>query len=291
LPRVSLAAVSSHHRGAIPLGQDRTVSDHAMSPALATVLLVLLAGILFVLPLLPALIELRLKRDAHPLNVIQEYSGEIRHFSYGFRVYIQALLEPLEKCVVSGTAMKGAMPDGDEYLLLGHAGAALFSSAGKKTPNCASIVAAGVDMVLPDGVTFTKEVYAANKLTSGKRNVFRALLGENDIHLGRATTINRWAHAVGALRAEPDCDLHGRISSDLEIQLESGCAFQRLNAPCIALGYSKVEVPDDVAETGEISLPIGRRLVDEDLEIKAGEAGQPTTRTPGGGARPHRGRG
>jgi len=80
-----------------------------MSPALATVLVVLLAGIIFVLPLLPALIELRLKRDAHPLNVIQQYAGEIRHFSYGFRVYIGDLLEPLEKCVVSGTAMKGAM--------------------------------------------------------------------------------------------------------------------------------------------------------------------------------------
>jgi cytoskeletal protein CcmA (bactofilin family) len=242
-----------------------------MNPALATVLLVLLAGILFVLPLLPALIELRLKRDAHPLNVIQQYAGEIRHFSYGFRVYIDALLEPLQKCVVSGTALKGAMPDGDEYLLLGHSSAALSSSMGEKTPNCSSIVAAGVDMVFPDEITFTKEVYAANKLVSGQRNMFRALLGENDIHLGRASTIIRWAHAVGALRAEPDCDLHGRISSDLEIQLESGCAFQRLNAPCIALGYSKAEVPDDVAETGEISLPIGRRLVDEDLEIKAGE--------------------
>jgi hypothetical protein len=242
-----------------------------MTPALATVLLVLLAGIVFVVPLLPALIELRLKRDAHPLNVIQQYAGEIRHFSYGFRVYIEALLEPLQKCVVSRTSLKGAMPDGDEYLLLGHSSVGLLSSSGKKIPNCSSIVAAGVDMVFPDGITFTKEVYAANKLVSGQKNVFRALLGENDIHLGRASTIIRWAHAVGALRAEPDCDLHGRISSDLEIQLESGCAFQRLNAPCIALGYSKVEVPDDVAETGEISLPIGRRLVDEDLEIKAGE--------------------
>ena len=101
-----LAVAGSHHRGAIPLGQDRAVSDHAMSPALATVLLVLLAGILFVLPLLPALIELRLKRDAHPLNVIQQYAGEIRHFSYGFRVYIEALLEPLQKCVASGTTIE-----------------------------------------------------------------------------------------------------------------------------------------------------------------------------------------
>ena len=97
-----------------------------MNPALATVLLVLLAGILFVLPLLPALIELRLKRDAQPLNVIQQYAGEIRHFSYGFRNYIAALLEPLQECVASGATAKGTMPDGDEYLLLGRANERAF---------------------------------------------------------------------------------------------------------------------------------------------------------------------
>jgi len=64
-----------------------------MNPMLAKLLLVLLAGILFTLPLLPALTELRLKRDAQPLNVVQQYGGEIRHFSYGFRTYIDDLLD------------------------------------------------------------------------------------------------------------------------------------------------------------------------------------------------------
>ena len=44
-----------------------------MNPVLATVLLIFLAGVLFTLPLLPALMELRLKRDAQPLNVIQQH--------------------------------------------------------------------------------------------------------------------------------------------------------------------------------------------------------------------------
>jgi hypothetical protein len=56
-----------------------------MSPAFATLLLVLLAGVLLTIPLLPAIIELRLKRDAQPLDVIQQYGGDIRHFAYGFR--------------------------------------------------------------------------------------------------------------------------------------------------------------------------------------------------------------
>jgi hypothetical protein len=242
-----------------------------MNPALATVLLVLVAGVLFTLPLLPALRELRLKRDAQPLNVIQQYAGDIRHFSYGFRSYIVPLLEPLQGCVASSTSAKGTMPDGDEYLLLGCANDASFLSPGKKTANCWSVLAAGIDVILPDGITFVKEVYAAGELTGGEKSVFRALLGEKDIHLGRASTVTRWAHAVGALRAEHDCDLYGRISSDREIQLEPGCAFQRLNAPCIVLGHSDAEATNITPETVQTFLPCGRRLVDEDLEIPAGD--------------------
>ena len=242
-----------------------------MNPALATVILILLAGTLFAIPLLPTLIELRLKRDAQPLNVIQQYAGEIRHFSYGFRSYIAALLEPLQECVAAGATSEGFMPDGDEYLLLGCANDTAFVSTGEKTANCRSVVAVGMDVVLPDGITFAKEVYAAGEFTGGEKNVFRALLGEKNIRLGRASTVNRWAHAVGTFRAEHDCDLYGRISSDREIQLESGCAFQRLNAPYIALGHSASEASEGIAETVQTPVPGGRRLVDEDLKIQAGD--------------------
>jgi hypothetical protein len=172
-----------------------------MNPALATILLALSAGILFTLPLLPALTELRVKRDAKPLNVIQQYAGEIRHFSYGFRSYIADLLEPLRECVASGTAAHGTMPDGDQYLLLGRADNTRIVSIREKTATCQSVVATGMDAVLPDGITFAKEVYAAGELTGGEKSVFRALLGEKDIRLGRASTVIRWAHAVGAFRA------------------------------------------------------------------------------------------
>lgn len=242
-----------------------------MNPALATVLLILLAGILFTLPLLPALSELRLKRDAQPLDVIQQYAGEIRHFSYGFRTYIADLREPLRKCVASGTAARGRMADGDQYLLLGHADDTLFLSIGGKTPTCQSVVAAGTDVVLPDAITFAKEVYAAGEFTGGEKSVFRAILGEKDIHLRRASTVIRWAHAVGTFRADRDSDLYGRISSDHEIQLESGCAFQRLNAPRILLGRPDMEAASGDKETVLAPLHRGRRLVNEDLEIQPGE--------------------
>jgi cytoskeletal protein CcmA (bactofilin family) len=83
--------------------------------------------------------------------------------------------------------------------------------------------------------------------------------------------VTRWAHAVGAFRAERDCDLYGRISSDREIRLESGCTFQRLNAPRIVLGHSSAEETNVGTETLSPIQPSGRRLVDEDMEIQAGE--------------------
>ena len=242
-----------------------------MNPAFAAVALVLLAAILFLLPLLPALMELRLKRDAQPLRVVQQYAGEIRHFSYGFRDYIAALLGPLRECVASGVTIKGTMPNGDEYVLVGRNSEPLFGANRESIADCHAVVAAGTDVVLPDGITFTKELYVAGEFTSGETDVFRALLGEKDIHLKRASTITRWAHAVGAFRAGRDCDLYGRISSDREIQLESGCAFQRLNAPRIVLGHSNKATTYPAAETAQTSLPAGRRLVNEDLEIRSGE--------------------
>jgi hypothetical protein len=242
-----------------------------MNPVLATVLLVSLAGILLMIPLLPALAELRLKRDAQPLDVIQQHTGEIRHFTYGFRGYIADLLKPLRECVALGTTAHGTMPDGDQYLLLGRADDTPLGSVGAEAATCQSVVAVGIDVVLPGGITFTKEVYAVGDCTGGEKNVFRALLGEKDIHLGRASTVIRWAHAVGSFRADRDCDLYGRVSSDREIQLESGCAFQRLNAPRIVMGHSEAEGTNVDAETAPTSLPGGRRLVDEDLEIQAGE--------------------
>jgi hypothetical protein len=240
-----------------------------MNPAVATTFLILLAGILITLPLLPALIELHLKRDAQPLTVIQEHAGEIRHFSDGFRGCIASILQPLQECVARGTAARGTMPRNEQYLLLGTNDTHLLSGS-EKTFTCPSVVAAGVDVIFPGGITFAKEIYAAGNFTGGEKSVFRAVLGEKDIQLGRGSTVVRWAHAVGAFRADQDCDLYGRISSDREIRLKSGCAFQRLNAPRIALGR-EAEEPGVVLEIAPASPPVGRQLVDEDLEILPGE--------------------
>lgn len=249
-----------------------------MSHALATVGLFALASTLFLLPLIPAFVELRLKRDAQALNVIQQYAGDIRHFSFGFRSYAADLLAPLQQCVASGGTATGTLPHGDRYLLLGRADAALLLPPGANGKTCDLVVAAGTDLTLPDGMTFAKEMYASHQLTGGESCAYRAILGEANVRLSRASTVIRWAHAAGVFQAEQDCDLYGRISSDCEIELQAGCFFQRLHAPRIAFGLSGAEPephgtrPSDLFnEPMSASVAVGRRLVDRDLEIGRNE--------------------
>ena len=243
-----------------------------MNPALAKVLLVLLAGILFILPLLPALTELRIKRDAQPLDVIQQYAGEIRHFSYGFRSYITDLLVPLQECVSSGATARGTMPDGDQYLLLGRTDDTHFVAREGTTATCQSARSGWHRCGFSRWNHFRQRGLCSGRIhRRRKKRVSGPSRRKGHVHLGRASTVIRWAHAVGAFRAERDCDLYGRISSDREIQLESGCAFQRLNAPRIVLGHSCAEGTDVGSGGLSPTQPTGRRLVDGDLEIQPGE--------------------
>jgi len=247
--------------------------------------LILSAGLLIMLPLVPAIAELRLKRDAQPLDVIQQYGGDIRHFAHGFRRVAVGLQTQLQECVASGTTATGKLPDGDEYVLLGSANESFFVPATKRDSTWRSVVAAGTDLVVPDGLTFAKEIYAAGDLTSGEGSTFRAILGERDIHLKRGSKVIRWVHAARTFRAEHDCDLFGRISSDYEIQLQSGCVFQRVGAPVIIAGFSDTEAgqsrsqPVNAAPNATVP-PAGRTLYDGDFEIRAGEivAGSIVTR-------------
>jgi cytoskeletal protein CcmA (bactofilin family) len=233
---------------------------------------------LFLVPLLPALVELRLTRDAQPLDVIQQYGGDIRHFARGFHRIAVELQPQLKECVAAGTSTTGTLPDGEEYVLLGSADDSFFLPATRRDSTWRSLVAAGADLVLPDDLIFGKEIYAAGDLTGGARSTFRAIFGEKEVRLQSDSKVVRWAHAVRRFRAEHDCDLYGRISSDQEIQLESGCAFQRVNAPLIITEFfdgATGELTSSPSTAGvdaeSPAPPTGRVLYDDDLEIRAGE--------------------
>ncbi len=244
-----------------------------MNPFFAVVGLILLTSTLIVLPLLPALVELRGKSDALPLSVIQQHTGEIRFFSDGFRHYIKGLEPVLRDCVNSGTHTTGTMPDGSDYLVLGRGEEALFLPFRERNEFKPVMIASGTDLLLPSETNFSKDVYSAGSVIGGTESRYRAILSEKDIRLGRESSVMRWVHAVGEFSADPACRLYGRVSSDTGIRLSAECSFLRLNAPYIAIGPEAG--PAQGFSQGPADWTTPERLFhDGDFEIRAGDVFQ-----------------
>ncbi len=176
------------------------------------------------------------KSDALPLSVIQQHTGEIRFFADGFRSYMKGLEPALRECVSSGTHATGTMPDGSEYLVLGRGAEALFLPFREQNEFRPVMIASATDLLLPSETNFSKDIYSAGSVIGSTENRYRAILAEEDIRLGRESSVMRWVHAVGEFSADPGCRLYGRVSSDTGIRLSAECSFLRLNAPYIAIG-------------------------------------------------------
>ncbi|MGD0965540.1 MAG: hypothetical protein ABSA57_16740 [Candidatus Acidiferrales bacterium] len=249
-----------------------------MNPLPATAFLAFAAALLFALPLLPAIAELRKKHDAQPLRVNPEYAGDIRHFARGFRSYADALRQPLQECVAAHSTATGKLHNGDRYLVLGDSDNRVLLREGNMSgTSCPLVVVAGIDLALPPGLTFLKEIYACGQFIGGAESTYRAICGEKGIHLQHNSKVTRWVHAAGDFEADRNCDLYGRASSDGEMSLHSGCFFQRLNAPRIATGSASVATGSRLSAASDIptekpvpAKPNSRRLIEGDWEIQSG---------------------
>lgn len=249
-----------------------------MSPYLAVAALVVVLGIMFTLPLVPALVELRRKSDALPLTVVQQHSGDIRHFANGFRTYIKGLEPIILNCVAHGTTDIDTSLAGEEYIVLGRADEPLLRAVAERDPLYPVLVVSGVDLVVPPGSTFSKDIYARGQFAGGEKNSYRAILGERDVHLGEASRVLRWVHAAGELTAGFGCALYGRVSSDRLINLQADCSFERMNAPRIEIGSASGNVERTrphasrlPASSGTSSGTSPRFLHDGDFEVLAGQ--------------------
>jgi predicted acyltransferase (DUF342 family) len=244
-----------------------------VNPLVALAVLLCLAGSLFMLPLVPALLELHRKSDARPLNVIQQHAGEIKHFADGFRSYIKGLEPILRESLNSQAAVFGTLPDGTDYLVLGRGDEALRLPLKEEDGLCPMLIATSSNLVLPPDITFSKDIYAGGEFVGGMKNQYRAILGEKEVHLNSESCVMRWVHAVGDFQADPGCELYGRISSDRHIRLESGCSFRRLNAPRIEIGEAgNADLPSAAASPNPAGYASTRRLLlDGNFDIPAGE--------------------
>lgn len=244
-----------------------------MSMPLATAAFFSAFLLLLLLPLMPAFLELILKTDDAPLNVIPQNAGDVRSFAEGFRNYLSSVQPQIDHCALTGSDAAIETPDGDFCLVLAQTNAPHDLGIDEKNI-CSMVIAAVDDLALPPETIFKKDIYAKQRLRGGAQDQYRAILCESEVSLAESSVVMRWVHAVGPIHCEANCRLYGRISSEQSIQLSAGCLFTRLNADRIAIGASWIEQipPAWSAAVRKANAEVTERMLcDGDLYILPGD--------------------
>jgi hypothetical protein len=223
-------------------------------------------GAMIALPLAPALLEAIRRKDARPLPTRKD-DGNIRNFARSFRRYIEPLQPDLASCAARNSIVESRLADGAYVLLVGKDG---MFDVPEDTVQTLALFAK--QSSIPDNLAFTRDVYAAHALYGGKRNCFRALLGEEDIYLGEESCVLRWVHAEGKIVAGPRSWLLGRASSEKTIHISQGCTFERTHAPAIFTSLSG-EFDEAVSANPlpEKVHKLGQSRINGDLHLGSGE--------------------
>ena len=209
-----------------------------MSVLFAVIILFVLALVLTVLPFVPAIVEWRKKTDAEPLTVAYASAVDVRHFANGFRRFIELRLRgALDVCRDAGVTERGKLDDGTPYIAVGDGDAAILTVEEATARASHHVIACSGDLLLPERTMFLPEIYADGTVRGGDKNIYRAVLAEEEIQLGRQSVSLRWLHATRAVSARSGSVLFGRASADEFIRLERGCRFERLNAPRVEFCY------------------------------------------------------
>jgi len=224
------------------------------------------------LPLVPAGMELIRRRDAAPLAARKD-DGNIHNFIVSFRRYIESAQPALASCIARNSMEEVRLRDGQYALVVGVAG-----HCGEIDPNFPNPALFSRAVWLRDEQQFTKDVYAADVLHAGKHNVFRAVLGEKDIFLGKENQVLRWIHAEGSVIAAAGSNLFGRLSAGKSICVSPGCRFERAHAPIIFAG-TDTQVPfatpvprnGTAAEARKTPEKLGRSRIHGDVRLRSGD--------------------
>lgn len=194
-------------------------------------------AVLFLLPLLPALGEWRLRRDAQPLKVVREYDGNIKHFANRFRQFLgEQFAELAQANGQSSVARSGRLATGDSYQLVGADGKPAIGERERAAETIDQLVLGTAALELGQGMLYEKEVFAAGAIRTGNGNSFRALLARGDITLGEQCDVLRWAHSDASFTAQRRARLFGRVSANQQLLLHGETRFGRMHAPTIRFG-------------------------------------------------------
>ncbi len=196
---------------------------------------------LFLLPLLPGMLELRLASDAKPLKVIQEYDTEITYFATGFKHYLEKNFPNFFSGRNKSTTpfQLGTLPDHTDFQIIHNGEQPVFDKKETSHSHTNRLIIAEPPLARPGKMLFEKEIYSAGAITTDENSQFRALLAEGNITLGQDCTILRWIHSGDSLAVGKGCSLYGRASAEKIISLSEPCQFERIHAPKILFGHSE----------------------------------------------------
>ena len=216
-----------------------------------TVGLCLVVTLLFVLPLLPALIELQWPQDAKPLRVVREYDSNVANFAHGFEHFIEAKFAQSLATLAPTEIRSVEMDNGGLCILMGKSATFSLDAIESSSLTVQHLLVCGGDVQLPDQVLYEAEVFTGANFCSGALSAFRAVLAKGSAVLGHDNVVLRWIHACGVLAVGRGGQLFGRASSDARIELAVDVAFERLHAPQIHFGASQLAA---------VALPIVARI-------------------------------
>jgi len=196
-------------------------------PLLQPLALFAATGALAALPLAPALGELRRSRDAAALPIRRD-DDNIRNFADTFRAFSRVHLERADQQFSDCSALIFHKGEYRRFL-------------NNDDETIRGVLLSKTDLSLGRGMVFSDDLYCAGTLIGGARNVYRSVLGEEDVCLGEGSQVLRWLHAGGSVSLGPDCRLHGRASAEFIIYLRPGCTFRRMHATVVAAIRDELE--------------------------------------------------
>ena len=236
-----------------------------MTSVLASLALITSTATLLAIPLAPALRELFAKEDAGPL-VTRKDNGRIDNFARSLRLRYQAFRTSLFR-VEGLDATEHLDTESGSLFLVGTSGSWKWGSRVETEVLCAKPIQ------LPERFQSTQNVYCADHVLCGRDSLFRTLMSEASIDLGRGTQVLRWIHAEENLEVGIDCRLFGRASAGKSIVLSPGTKFERIAAPVIysSAAAANLDVRQDPAaftKLAQAGMGRTRRLGRVRLEAK-----------------------
>ena len=220
----------------------------------------LLAGTtaLFMVPLLPAFIELLWPADVAALPVPVEFDTRADKFAMVFRQHIAERLGGDPSAVLPGMVRRRQYLHASGFHIVPVTGVPALDGTEAASAVCTKVLL-GVDIDLQAQHVFDQEIYATRTLRVAKRTVVRALYAEDALWLAQRTKVRRWAHA-GFIHVDRDCELCGRLTATHRITIAPGTSFARLNAP-------RIEFCDPTEIVGDTTArDVDRTRIDGDFD-------------------------